>query len=189
MKQYLKPTILFVALLLPVVIFLFLKLFGENKFDIPVYYQNQEEIVSDISCVNANIKAPYIVDLFNADLFKGPMLNQIKDDQIILLAYFDSKDNSDLSYKIKRLQERLGEDYQMILFVDSLVDEDFSSQLLINTEVEYVASFWKCALLNDDYHQWVLLDTQKRIRGYYDSSEKEMDRLIVEMAILIKNND
>lgn len=52
-----KPIFLGLALLLPVVIFIFLKLFGKNKFDIPVYYKNGVDSV----CV-INKSKPFEVD-------------------------------------------------------------------------------------------------------------------------------
>src|SRR6185436_14560156 len=38
-----KILYLFIALLLPILIFLFLKYFGKNEFDIPVYYEKGVE--------------------------------------------------------------------------------------------------------------------------------------------------
>jgi len=189
MKKYLKPAILFVALLLPVVIFLFLKLFGDNKFDIPVYYQNKEEIITNAACENSNIMMPYAENIIKSEIINNTLLSQLKEDKITVLAYYDGENISELTYKLKRLQERLGQDYQMILFADSLQNKTVVNQIVVNQSKNEIDYFWKCTLLNNDYHQWDLLDNKKRIRGYYDGSEKEMDRLIVEMAILIKNNN
>lgn len=189
MKQSIKSIILFIALLLPVVIFLFLKLFGDNKFDIPLYYNHQDEIALETICLNTNIIAPYVVDLENAHILNDILLGTLNDEKITLLAYSNGEKKSNLSYKLKRLQERLEQDYQMILFVDSSQNRTLINQIVVNKPKDEIVSFWKCTLLTNDYYQWVLLDNEKRIRGYYDSSEEEMDRLIVEMAILIKNNN
>ena len=45
-SKFIKFTTLFLALLLPVCIFLFLKMFGSNEFNIPIYYQTQVELDS-----------------------------------------------------------------------------------------------------------------------------------------------
>ncbi len=52
----LKAILLSLALILPVAIFIFLKLFGRNEFDIPVYYPNGVDSV----CVENQTK-PYQV--------------------------------------------------------------------------------------------------------------------------------
>jgi hypothetical protein len=52
-----KSIFLGLALILPVAIFIFLKLFGKNKFDIPVYYKNGVDSV----CVT-NKSRPFEVD-------------------------------------------------------------------------------------------------------------------------------
>jgi len=61
MKKGFKLIILFVTIALPVAIFLFLKHYGENQFDIPIYYQ-EENTVIDTDC--GIISFPYIVPLF-----------------------------------------------------------------------------------------------------------------------------
>ena len=43
MVSYRKGIILFLALVLPVLIFLFLKFFGRNQFDLPVFHTNSAE--------------------------------------------------------------------------------------------------------------------------------------------------
>jgi hypothetical protein len=44
-----------------------------------------------------------------------------------------------------------------------------------------------CILLMDNKHSAVLIDHRKRIRGYYDASDRdEVDRLIVEINVILK---
>jgi hypothetical protein len=52
-----KTIFLALALILPVVIFIFLKLFGKNQFDIPIYYKNGVDSV----CVT-NTSKPFQVN-------------------------------------------------------------------------------------------------------------------------------
>lgn len=59
-----KPIFLFLALLLPILIFIFLKLFGRNEFDIPVQYASG--VPDSIRCEGVRNEVPYHV---SADAF------------------------------------------------------------------------------------------------------------------------
>jgi hypothetical protein len=53
-----KSIFLSLALILPVIVFVFLKMFGKNKFEIPVFHEKKVELVA--GCDN-NYTAPYIL--------------------------------------------------------------------------------------------------------------------------------
>ena len=185
MNKVLKTTILFTALLLPVCIFVFLKFFGSNQFDIPVYYSSSDEI-ADVPC--ERVIVPYIFDISKLKDFKNVSENTIISNKITVIANL-SKNSRDISYYFARLTERLGDDYQLIVFDDTLDNRLAENRGIVHLKVnENFESFWKCGLLNIDLYQWVLLDDEYRIRGYYEISEKEIDRLIVEVKILQENS-
>src|SRR5690349_2640370 len=60
MKRSVKFLLLFLALLLPVLIYVFLKTFGKNEFKVPVLYQ-EEQIVSQPDCGSFKYTVPYVV--------------------------------------------------------------------------------------------------------------------------------
>lgn len=182
MAKTLKLTILFISLLLPVCIFTFLKLFGTNRFDIPVYYQTEEEI-ENVNC--EVIATPYIVNLNRLNDFENLSKNIINNNKTTIIANL-SKQNINILYQIARIKERLGNDYQLIVFDDG-EDNDLGEDIVHFRKNDSFQQFWECVLINNENDKWVLLDSENRIRGYYEVNEKEVDRLIVEVKILLDN--
>jgi hypothetical protein len=147
-----KKIILFVALPLPVLVFIFLKLFGKNEFEVPVYWS---EGVNVAGCISRS--APYILpdSALNAWGWKG--------DKATLIVLNEGGG-------VKQNLARVGD----------LFDEgDYAT-----IKVSHVPT---CLLLAGDSSKVVVIDDQKRIRGYYTpTTQKETDRLAVELRILLK---
>jgi hypothetical protein len=146
-----KKIILFVALPLPVLIFLFLKFFGKNEFDVKVYWS---EGVNVAGC--APQPAPYIVpdSALTAWGWTGDKAT------LIILNENGIRDN-------------------LARVADLFKDDDYSTIK--------VAEVPRCLLLAGDSSQVVMIDDQRRIRGYYTPTDrKQTDRLAVELRILLK---
>ena len=69
MSKIIKGSLLFTALILPVLIFVFLKMFGNNQFDIPVF--NHTEISEKVNC--DDIPLPHLVKRVEGSL--EPMIS------------------------------------------------------------------------------------------------------------------
>lgn len=153
----LKKIILFIALPLPVLVFLFLKFFGKNEFQVPVYYQ--EGIGRNIQGCQIP-SGPYA--LSDTLLKKWGWNGQ---DATVLIV-----NPNGITKNLARVQDLFDKgDYQSILLADT------SRQIR------------DCVLLAGDTSQVVLIDGQRRIRGYYTPLDtKETDRLAVEIRILLK---
>ncbi len=154
-----KFAYLFLALLLPPLIFVFLNLkyFGKNEFDIPVYYNNGVlEIPSE--CQSLGNGQYYVPD---SVLRKWNW----KEGNSMLISLASEKTGKELNQlvanaKLERLQ---------------LASLETSEQRLKN-----------CVLFMKEPWNAVLIDDQKRIRGYYKIGFRdEMDRLEVELKILL----
>ncbi|HEX8059973.1 MAG TPA: hypothetical protein VF473_03515 [Cyclobacteriaceae bacterium] len=146
-----KRIILFVALPLPIVIFLFLKFFGKNEFDVRVYWN---EGVNVAGCKPQ--PAPYVLpdSALTAWGWTGAKAT------LIVLNENGIKDN-------------------LARVADLFEDGDYSTIK--------VSDVPNCLLLAGDSSQVVMIDDQKRIRGYYTpTSRKQTDRLAVELRILLK---
>jgi hypothetical protein len=151
-----KKIILFVALALPVLIFIFLKIFGRNEFDIPVYWT--EGVPANIpGCKNYPV--PYVLpdSVFNEIPSGGkPTLVVLGEDGI------------------KNNLQRVGEQFRT---------GDYNTLLLEDASYEVKT----CLLLAGDTSRVVLVDDQRRIRGYYTpTTRKETSRLQAELKILLK---
>lgn len=158
-----KILFLTLALLLPVVIFIFLKMFGRNEFSVPPLYQ-EGELTSPGNC-NFNYKTPYTIpDTINAQLQLNP-----KDSLHVI--YFEPA----ISAQLKR------------------VSAEFSSariQIIAPTDlagIKDIEGIKECILLMTAEQSVILIDNRKRIRGYYEASDRdEMDRLMIELNVILK---
>lgn len=154
-----KILFLFLALLLPVSIFVFLKLFGKNEFDVPAFYQDKAPIAK--SGCDYRYGVPYHV----ADSLLLAMEGEYK--KKLYLVHF-----SDLTPRLK----------------DEIDNTEVSTlparQLVRESDVEKLKS---CNLIATQNQDLVLVDGEGKIRGYYDSGDREeIDRLLLEVEIILK---
>lgn len=147
----LKKLILFVALPLPVLVFIFLKLFGKNEFEVPVYWSDGVYVDG---CEPR--PGPYTLpdSVLKAWGWRG--------NEATLLVISESGIRNNL---VRVSQLFASGDYATIKVPEAPT----------------------CLLLAGDSSKVVLIDDQKRIRGYYTpTTQKETDRLAVELRILLK---
>lgn len=157
-----KATILFLALLFPAIIFIFLKMFGRNEFQVPVLYQ-EGDITAPARCAAA-YPVPYAV----ADsLFS--VLGMNRNDSLYVF-YFDKA----LDVPMHRISVEFdGEPVKLV-----------NPASLINP---YDGFLRECVLLMRGDTSVALVDNRNRIRGYYKGEDRdEVDRLILEMKIILK---
>lgn len=145
--------------MLPVLVFLFLKYFGKNEFDVP--YPHGTSIQSPDGC-NFEYHVPYQVP----DSIVG---KAIPDSNGILVL--------DFSQKHDQLERMLVENFG--------ADVKIAHGLLANRNDEITIK--RCVLLMPDQKDIVVIDANRKIRGYYDSRDRdEIDRLKAEILILLK---
>lgn len=153
-----KKVILIIALLFPIGVFVFLRFFGKNEFAIPVYFESGIEAIP--TACNRNYQSPYRVS--------DSLLKNFGWSGKPVLIVADTAVQSELT----RLDEELGAEIQTIY---------------LSGEANYLDQVLRCDLLLQKPWTTVLLDDQRRIRGYYaPNTREEMDRLIVELKILLK---
>jgi len=157
-----KILYLFVALLLPACIFVFLKIFGKNEFAVPPLFVTESPAVQP-PCVPVNV--PYSIP--------DSVMHQLtfSQDSLVLIGFGDRSRQG--SNEMNRFVER---------FPDAVVNRiDIGEQ-----DSRYV--FWKpCVFFLQEPADLVLVDQHGRIRGQYTSSDlDEMDRLITEITIILK---
>lgn len=156
-----KRIILFLAFILPVAIFIFLRYFGKNEFEIPVYFEADKVDIPE-GC-NKNMELPYSVSELQLNMFGW------NGNDIIVVA--------DTSIEVKNSINRVTEEFQ----------EDNLDVLFLNLNDSSSIKFCSCDLLLKNPWTTVLIDKQRRIRGYYSlGSREELDRLSVELKILLK---
>lgn len=160
-----KSIFLIAALLLPVAIFIFLKIFGKNEFQVPPLHQ--EGMIEVSGTCHHRYATPYYVP---DSLFAQFGANHDRDSLYVL--YFDPS--------LKVSMNRVSVEYRnasVTVVPPSAFSPEMDMQLLR-----------QCVLLMRPPASVVLLDRHNRIRGYYDASDRdEVDRLLVEIDIILKN--
>jgi hypothetical protein len=172
-----KVLYLFLALALPGLIFVFLKFFGKNEFEVPVYYQ--AGFHADSVCQMARV-GPY--HLPDSVLSKIGSKSQHYS-RIVAIYPFIKDDLSEL----KRIAEKYQIDNVETIIVSGIPNLPKSSMSV--TQLNYDSFGWvvTCGLRVQEPWSVVLVDEQNQIRGYYDGSRRdEMDRLDLELSIVLK---
>lgn len=152
-----------IALLAPVCVFLFLKIFGRNEFAVPVMYA--EGAIEAAGKCQGQYSTPYQV----ADsVMRGLGLNGTDS-----LYVFYAGASTDVG--VNRV---------------SVAFKDAPLQLVSLSDTTRVADpvfLRDCILLMPPGMSVVAVDHRNRIRGYYDAGDRDdVDRLIVEIKIILK---
>jgi len=142
---------------LPILVFIFLKMFGKNEFEIPVYYS--EGVTREIPGCKS-YPAPYVLSdsALNAWGWTGAKATLIV------------------------LNEK-GIENHLARIADLFEPGDYATLNVKDAPYEVKT----CMLLAGDTSRVVLIDDKKQIRGYYTPTyDKERSRLGVEIRILLK---
>ena len=171
MRTRLVGFTLFFIILTPLFISLFLHNFGNNKFDVPIYYQ--EKFSKKLSCSN-QIDFPYFL-ISDSILEIGKKLK-------IIDVRFNDKNDVFTNNQIKRLLSN-----ELFLDIYSISSHKLDlGWKTINFTFSDLNKYVKCKLLyNTNSSFIILIDELGRVRGYYNSnSEDEFERLSAEIKIL-----
>jgi len=188
-----KRIILLMTLAIPVAVFLFLKIFGENKYEIPVYFEQGIEGCSDLS-------QPHTV---NMDLLRVSPKNYCV---IGLMDSLIDEDNRAFVTELIRIQDAFygRAEPQFILLTDSDSQETQSTLMdlfkenglnpayttFVKLNTSEMQDFIECGLGfgkpdGGEIEDLALVDEEGKIRGFYARNDREQtDRLILELKIL-----
>lgn len=157
-----KVIFLFLAFLLPVLIFLFLRFFGKNEFAVePLYSTEAPEVPSGCSPVSI----PYHVP----DSIKKSLA--LENDTLTLLVF--GKPDKEAKTQLARIDEEFAGDA-------------LHKKIIEPTYPEYT-SLKQCIFFLKEPFDLVLVDRSGTIRGQYVNNDREdVDRLLTEIAIILK---
>lgn len=158
MNLFRKGFILLFALLFPIIVFLFLKFFGQNEYELSVYKSSCFDVVENLlienNQKNNNIK----------------LLDVRLDDNNILINNYINKLEFNSEIEVITLSDQLRNLNWLSIEVEKSLITDLSSCI---SNIEFSKSFI------------LLLDSKNKVRGYFNSTERgEIERLEVEIDIL-----
>ena len=159
-----KFTFLLLALILPVLVFTFLKFFGKNEFIVaPLFQTGEVQLPADCP----EIRTPYFISDSAYTFFKDG-----HDADSLLIIFYESK-SGDLKGSKNQLT-RLQESFKL--------GTGLGLKRIFATEKSM-----ECSLLLPLLLDLVLVDGKKRIRGQYNSNDRDdVDRLMTELDIILK---
>ncbi len=162
-------------LAVPVAIFMFLRFFGTNKFDVDIYYQNGVD-----STVGANCNFPEGQFYVQEELLVNPSQS------INVVGFSKAMPSLEFVNMAKRLNQLFANKGVAVELISETALKPNNYELSQVTTPE-LAPVLNCSFVMSDINQVVLVDQERRIRGYYDLDLDEVDRLIVEINILLDN--
>jgi hypothetical protein len=155
-----KALFLFLALLLPILVFLFLRFFGKNEFAVPpLYTETFPESAQGCTIIKA---LPYRI----ADSVRTKL--PFQNDSLVLITF--GTPTPEGKNQLKRVEGK------------------FSGDRVAFMQMNDSASAWKqCVFFLKPPFDQVLVDRQGAIRGQYTAADlDEADRLITEITIILK---
>ncbi|TDB63663.1 hypothetical protein [Arundinibacter roseus] len=213
MRTYIKTGLLVLTLAVPVLIFLFLKGFTTNHFDLPYFIPLKDSVTQQVTISEGDTVFYTLRDFSVKSIQSADTLstNNLVDRTVIVSILPDSCRNGSVSCKVvldqlARLSALLP-DYSslvMLTLVDAEVDlgnvlslrkdneknwrilsvQD-SSLTYLQEKVFYLSGKGISGQTISSSFQFSLIDSKGYIRGYYDPLDpKEMDRLFAEIKVL-----
>ncbi len=196
-----KLILLIFTLIIPASVFVFLKFFGTNTFEVPYLFENGIP-----GCLNSD--SPHIVSDINFDGTLTQQLNSYRNSEYVVYGVLEVKNNAQLRkiiIQLVRIQDAFYEidpPYFALLLKGNIADtkeiELLCGSMGLNkstTGIFYADGtifydFLKCEIAlientTDPVTNFALVDTERKIRSIYNSSEtEEVDKLILELKIL-----
>jgi hypothetical protein len=160
--KFKKGIYLFLALLFPIGIFLFLRLFGKNEFAVEALYQKDYPKVSP-DCPKI-VGLPYFVP--------DSVLAQLnKNSDSLTVIFFGALKGEQLN-QFKRVS------------ADTIVDDI----TVLNLQVSDRSKLWqRCVFFLQDPLDVVMVDAKGTVRGNYLAGDRDdIDRLLTEIDIILK---
>ena len=154
--------------MIPVLIFLVLKGLGTNQFTIPVFYSAGVPEEQQFDCDFP--QGEYVINWTEDFSPETPA--------IIFIGNVEMEKNM-----IRRISKNRETPTSVYLLSNQEAEIDgVSVQVMDSKELK---TMLHCTFASDTLNQWILVDADNRIRGYYNRSLEEQDRLLDEISILL----
>jgi protein SCO1 len=203
MNRIVKVVILLLMLAIPIGIILFLHSFGRNEYTLPVFYEEGMKVCDTSTTLHT------IPDFTFFSPIAGKITTEVLEEKISVVNFFEAGCKGDCPSVFDALANlqsdfATNDQVQIISISTGLVLKDtllaFAQKyksdavkwLYLIEKQAKVLDLAKCGFGLDEINDLhpletvVLIDDQKRIRGYYNIADaKEADRLVLEIRILL----
>ena len=177
MKDIFKTLMMLFILGSPIAIVFFLKMFGSNKFDLPVFHASGYEWqISE--CSNKEVQHLVSYPLEISDYIKNSS-------RAIVVGHLQSERN--VINNLLRIHNSIDSTKSQLILIHNtdISDPNIPNELKVLQLQSQSIFDIRCELLLRHKNEFVLIDESQQIRGYYDlSEEEEAERLMVEIKIL-----
>jgi len=202
-----KFFILLITISFPVLLYLFLRFYGHNEYDLPYFFT--EEVEGCASLYSSNRGSYSFLDFSRKDSVN---ISAVLSDHFNLIMFPDlNRDNQPLKNELNRtlvaLNEKIDIEVHTFTPYDSLQSGRFSLTSFetanYSSSDEVISDLKECIFvlptesykgthpseeIIDPSETVVLVDDSLNIRGYYNAFEtKDVDRLILEINVLLSN--
>lgn len=181
-----KLLILFFAFLLPILIFLFLKMFGKNEFEVPVLFA--DSVSAPANCSLYQYASPYVL----SDSIQSN-ISFSRNDTLTIVVFEDGvRDKKrERDIHIERIFTEFKKESLHVLriFKDQTIEDVKKDRLTeISLSKNNFNLYRDCVFLLSSDQDAVVIDSKKQIRGQYNLVKRDdADRMIMqEMNILLK---
>lgn len=212
MNKSFKAVFLVIILGIPALIFVFLKMFGVNQFDLPVYYENGV----DTAFTDCEFKkGQHVIPDFSFPGFSSQQVSNDYLDGAFLVVYFSQDFKDEISHRVNmglaRVQGSLetADPVRIVSIqpktagkqdvpINELADKYGAAEstwFIDYAKPDYTNRLARCGFVIDfdttgaNINKMIVLaDKEGRIRGYFNGLDgEEIERLIVELKILKRN--
>jgi protein SCO1 len=207
MTKLWKISMLLLLLAIPAMAYIFFQLLGENRYDVPIYYQHGAKnayVNMDCNFPESQYYVPFktFQSLSTSDIsqhYNGGHVTvfsflssicdepcQLRFNQLSRIVNYFSHER-----KIKVLSIVYPSDTADVT-ESTMFNVQFANWVFINSKENGLEYFVSCGLImpytNQSLNNFVLVDRERRIRGYYSGDDPvEVDRLMTELRILLSN--
>jgi len=206
MRRGIKILVLTCILLTPAAVYVFLKAFGHNEFDLPFFSEEGKlETTSFSADTDHDPKTFMFEDLYDSNGKKIDQHSYVNDIIILEFVSFQS-DHKKRDFQIKRISDIFQSEKSVrilrVFTVNNhsesiqvkLVDQPGKNISVLYTGESKMTKMIESIMSADEIpgsgagtDTMLLLDNQRRIRGIYAIHDfEEIDRLILEVKILLK---
>jgi hypothetical protein len=173
-KIALKWIVLTAALVIPVVVLLFLKIFGKNEFEVKPLFE--DSIPARPAYCPAEVQIPY--KLPSAVLTRFGLVGEAP-----LVLYYIGKPGRNF---LQRLSGAFSEkEVKLVVIADDNTESVPASSRIVMPK-DSILFYNTCYFFLPEQKYAVLVDSTARIRGYYGSTREETDKLLMEVSIILK---